>query len=579
MSIVEIVILALLALVLVLLIVSLWWQASSRGEDKGVDMGAQLSPIVQASSERLERELRHELSQNASGMRQELLQTLSQFQQVLLNQGGDVARTQNEQIDSFRLQLGSLQQGLSDSLQSTAQGLNAQALAARQAQDEAQQRSAQTQLDAMQQIARAQNEQIEAFRLQLAGMQQDLSVSLQATTQALNTQALAAREAQDQAAQRSVQAQLEAMQRLSDTMSAQLKALSQANEQRLNEMRATVDQRLTQVQASVEQRLVAIQQDNEKKLEQMRATVDEKLHATLEQRLGESFKQVADRLEQVHKGLGEMQNLARDVGSLNRVLTNVKTRGIFGEVQLAGLLEQVFTPEQYASNVATIPGSSERVEFAIALPGQREDGAPLWLPIDAKFPREDYERLLEAQDRADVAGVEASSKAIELRLRAEAKTIREKYIAPPHTTDFGMLFVPTEGLYAEALRRPGLVESLQREHKVMLVGPTTLLATLTSLQMGFRTLALEKRSAEVWEVLGAVKTEFGKFGDVLAKTKKKLQEASNTIDQAETRTRAMTRQLRSVESLPDEAASKLLKLGLPADALDGADAGADEADM
>ncbi|WP_231741504.1 DNA recombination protein RmuC [Paucibacter sp. KCTC 42545] len=575
MSIVEIVILALLALVLVLLIVSLWWQASSRGEDKGVDMGAQLSPIVQASSERLERELRHELSQNASGMRQELLQTLSQFQQVLLNQGGDVARTQNEQIDSFRLQLGSLQQGLSDSLQSTAQGLNAQALAARLAQDEAQQRSAQTQLDAMQQIARAQNEQIEAFRLQLAGMQQDLSVSLQATTQALNTQALAAREAQDQAAQRSVQAQLEAMQRLSDTMSAQLKALSQANEQRLNEMRATVDQRLTQVQASVEQRLVAIQQDNEKKLEQMRATVDEKLHATLEQRLGESFKQVADRLEQVHKGLGEMQNLARDVGSLNRVLTNVKTRGIFGEVQLAGLLEQVFTPEQYASNVATIPGSSERVEFAVCLPGQREDGAPLWLPIDAKFPREDYERLLEAQDRADVAGVEASSKAIELRLRAEAKTIREKYIAPPHTTDFGMLFVPTEGLYAEALRRPGLVESLQREHKVMLVGPTTLLATLTSLQMGFRTLALEKRSAEVWEVLGAVKTEFGKFGDVLAKTKKKLQEASNTIDQAETRTRAMTRQLRSVESLPDEAASKLLKLGLPADALDAAD----EADM
>jgi len=257
----------------------------------------------------------------------------------------------------------------------------------------------------------------------------------------------------------------------------------------------------------------------------------------------------------------------------------VKTRGIFGEVQLAGLLEQVFTPEQYASNVATIPGSSERVEFAIALPGQREDGAPLWLPIDAKFPREDYERLLEAQDRADAAGVEASSKAIEMRLRAEAKTIREKYIAPPHTTDFGMLFVPTEGLYAEALRRPGLVESLQREHKVMLVGPTTLLATLTSLQMGFRTLALEKRSAEVWEVLGAVKTEFGKFGDVLAKTKKKLQEASNTIDQAETRTRAMTRQLRSVESLPDEAASKLLKLGLPADALDGADAGADEADM
>ena len=281
--------------------------------------------------------------------------------------------------------------------------------------------------------------------------------------------------------------------------------------------------------------------------------------------MGESFKQVAERLEQVHKGLGEMQNLARDVGSLNRVLTNVKTRGIFGEVQLAGLLEQVFTPEQYAANVATIPGSNERVEFAIRLPGQRDDGEPLWLPIDAKFPREDYERLLEAQDRADAAGVEASGKAIEMRLRAEARTIRDKYIAPPHTTDFAILFVPTEGLYAEALRRPGLVEAMQREHKVMLTGPTTLLATLTSLQMGFRTLVLQKRSAEVWEVLGAVKTEFSRFGDVLAKTKKKLDEASNTIGQAEIRTRAMTRTLKNVEALPDEATATLLQLGLPAE--------------
>jgi DNA recombination protein RmuC len=226
------------------------------------------------------------------------------------------------------------------------------------------------------------------------------------------------------------------------------------------------------------------------------------------------------------------------------------------------LLEQVFTAEQYARNVATIPGSSERVEFAIRLPGQRDDGEPLWLPIDAKFPREDYERLLDAQERADAPGVETAAKAIETRLRAEARTIREKYIAPPHTTDFGILFVPTEGLYAEALRRPGLLEALQREHKVMLAGPTTLLATLTSLQMGFRTLALEKRSAEVWEVLGAVKTEFGKFGEVLAKTKKKLDEASQTIDLAETRTRAMTRKLKSVEALPDAAAQKLLHLGL-----------------
>jgi DNA recombination protein RmuC len=310
----------------------------------------------------------------------------------------------------------------------------------------------------------------------------------------------------------------------------------------------------------VQEQLKALQEGNERKLEQMRATVDEKLHATLEQRLGESFKQVAERLEQVHQGLGEMQGLARDVGSLNRVLTNVKTRGIFGEVQLAGLLEQVFTPQQYAANVETVPGSGARVEFAIRLPGRGDDGTTLWLPIDAKFPREDYERLLDAQDRADPQAAEAAARAIEVRLKAEARTIREKYVAAPHTTDFAILFVPTEGLYAEALRRPGLVETLQREHRVSLTGPTTLLATLSSLQMGFRTLALEKRSAEVWQVLGAVKTEFGKFGDVLAKTKKKLSEAASTIDAAEVRTRAMARQLKGVESLPEAQVQALLPL-------------------
>jgi DNA recombination protein RmuC len=389
----------------------------------------------------------------------------------------------------------------------------------------------------------------------LAQFQQVLTQGLQGSNQSLAAQALAAREAQDAAALRGAQAQAESMQRLSDAVREQLQGLSKRNDERLAELRQTVEQRLT-----------AIQQDNEKKLDQMRATVDEKLHATLEQRLGESFKQVAERLEQVHKGLGEMQNLARDVGSLNRVLTNVKTRGVFGEVQLAGLLEQVFTPEQYAANVATLPGCAERVEFAIKLPGQRDDGQPLWLPIDAKFPREDYERLLDAQERGDVAAADAAGKAIETRLRLEARTIREKYIGPPHTTDFGILFVPTEGLYAEALRRPGLVEGLQREFKVMLCGPTTLLATLTSLQMGFRTLALEKRSAEVWEVLGAVKTEFGKFGDVLAKAKKKLEEAGNTLDAAEVRTRAMTRKLKGVEALPDDASQQLLQLGLGEDA-------------
>lgn len=350
------------------------------------------------------------------------------------------------------------------------------------------------------------------------------------------------------------------------TLLAQGAESARTQNEQLGQLSLRNEQRLAEVRTAVQEQLKALQEGNERKLEQMRATVDEKLHATLELRLGESFKQVAERLEQVHQGLGEMQGLARDVGSLNRVLTNVKTRGVFGEVQLAGLLEQVFTPQQYAANVETVPGSGARVEFAIRLPGRSDDGAPLWLPIDAKFPREDHERLMDAQDRADAAAVEVSARAIEARLRMEARTIREKYIAAPHTTDFAILFLPTESLYAEALRRPGLMEALQREHRVTLAGPTTLLATLTSLQMGFRTLALEKRSAEVWQVLGAVKTEFGKFGDILVKTRKKLDEAARTIESAEVRTRAMARQLRSVEALPEAQAQALLPGGVETEA-------------
>jgi len=330
-----------------------------------------------------------------------------------------------------------------------------------------------------------------------------------------------------------------------------LKALSQSNEQKLEAVRATVQQQLTTLQA-----------DNNTKLEQMRATVDEKLQATLEKRLGDSFKLVSERLEQVHKGLGEMQTLASGVGDLKRVLTNVKTRGTWGEVQLGALLEQILAREQYEVNVATRPNANERVEYAIRLPGREQDGQ-VWLPIDAKFPIEDYQRLLDAQERADVAAVEEASKLLETRLKQEAKTIREKYIEPPHTTDFAILYLPTESLYAEALRRPGLTELLQREHRITLAGPTTLAAMLNSLQMGFKTLAIEKRSSEVWQVLGAVKTEFGKFGEVLAKTKKKLQETVNTIDNAETRTRQITRKLKSVEALP--VADALALLGDAAD--------------
>ena len=318
-----------------------------------------------------------------------------------------------------------------------------------------------------------------------------------------------------------------------------------------------LDERFQHLKIAVESRLTAIQADNASKLEDMRRTVDEKLHATLEQRLGESFKLVSDRLEQVHRGLGEMQHLAAGVGDLKRVLTNVKTRGTWGEVQLSALLEQLLTREQFAANVATRPGSNERVDFAIRLPG-RDDGAEVWLPLDAKFPIEDYQRLIDA---VDPATAEEAARAIEARIRQEARSIREKYVAPPHTTDFAILYLPIEGLYAEALRRPGLSESLQRDCRVTLAGPTTLAAMLNSLQMGFRTLAIEQRSAEVWAVLGAVKTEFGKFGEALAHTRKKLDEASNSISKAETRTRQLSRRLKDVEALPVAESEKMIGAG------------------
>ena len=414
-----------------------------------------------SANERLERELRTEVQASARGTRAELSQGLSLFQQALLAQSGDVARTQNEQIDSFRMQLGAMQQHVSETLQ-----------------------------------------------------------------------------------------------RFSDGLNEQLRLVSEGNERKLGEVRLVVEQRLT-----------ALQEGNEKKLDQMRATVDEKLQATLETRLGESFKQVADRLEQVHKGLGEMQSLAQGVGDLKHLLTNVKTRGIFGEAQLAALLEQVFTVDQYAAQIATRPGGKNTVDFAIKLPGRSDSGEPLWLPIDAKFPNEDYERLLDAQQRADATGAEAAGKALELRIRLEAKSISEKYIEPPYTTDFAILFLPTEGLYAEVLRRPGLMESLQRDHRIVLAGPTTLLAMLNSLQMGFRTLALEKRSSEVWQVLGAVKTEFGKFGDVLAKVKSQTETVLNTLNSAEQRSRVMGKALRQVEALPEAESARLLPIN-PVDPLD-----------
>jgi DNA recombination protein RmuC len=334
---------------------------------------------------------------------------------------------------------------------------------------------------------------------------------------------------------------------LGDSVLSTLTGISQMQQAQLAEMRNTVNARL-----------VNIQVENQKKLEQMRQTVDEKLQGTLEARLGESFKQVSDRLEQVYVGLGEMKSLAKGVGDLKRVLTNVKTLGSWGEVQLGAIIEEILAPDQFRKNVATAR-PDERVEYAVRLPGRDSHGEPVWLPIDAKFPVEDYQRLMYETERGDVESIERASRQLETTLRISAKNLAERHLAPPRTTDFGILFLSTEGLYAEAMRRPGLADSIQREHRVVLAGPSTVAALLSALQMGFRTLAIERRSSEVWETLGAVKTEFGRYADVLAKVKKKLGEAQNTIDSAETRTRAIQRRLRDVEDSDDpELASEAL---------------------
>ncbi|HZY19429.1 MAG TPA: DNA recombination protein RmuC [Ramlibacter sp.] len=400
---------------------------------------------LMAANERLERELRREISEGSRGVRQEMTHTLATFQEAVVRQAAEATRTQNTQIDAFAQQLALLQKTLAD------------------------------------------------------------------------------------------------------TLTTQLQGLSEQNARRISEVRATL-----------EAQLAILQQTNTAKLDEMRKTVDEKLQTTLEARLGESFKQVADRLEQVHKGLGEMQTLAQGVGDLQRVLTNVKTRGMFGEVQLEALLEQVLTPEQYGRQVETKPRSNQRVDFAIRFPGRSSDGTPVWLPIDAKFPREDYERLLDAHDRADAAAADSASRALEVRIRQEAKSICESYLAPPHTTDFAILFLPIESLYAEVLRRPGLMDHLQRDYRVTLAGPTTLLAMLNSLHMGFRTLALERQASEVWKVLGAVKTEFERYGTWVDKIREQVRKASETLETASTRTNQMRRALKVVESLPEGQAQALL---------------------
>ncbi len=356
--------------------------------------------------------------------------------------------------------------------------------------------------------------------------------------------------------------QIESAAKQAESQARGLEGFKETFTNRMQESQKSQAELFTALQDRVRLGLDQMRQENEAKLEKIRLTVDEKLQATLENRLGESFKIVSERLEQVHKGLGEMQSLASGVGDLKRVLTNVRSRGVYGEVQLEALLEQVMTPAQYEKNCATIPNSNERVEFAIRLPGRGDDDSIVYLPIDAKFPQEDYLRLQDAYEAGDQAALEAAQRGLRTRLLNEASKIRQKYVAPPHTTDFALLFLPTEGLYAEVLRMGGVAEQLQSDHQVILVGPTTLYAVLNSLQMGFRTLAIEKRSGEVWKVLGAVKTEFGKFGESLKAVSKKLQEASNKIDDSARRSRVMERKLREVEALPDADTNKILPFAM-----------------
>ncbi|CCJ34125.1 DNA recombination protein RmuC [Caloramator australicus RC3] len=356
---------------------------------------------------------------------------------------------------------------------------------------------------------------------------------------------------------------------MSDTINQQINSISNLQKDQLDlvlkqllELLKTNSEGLERIRQSVENKLQQIQEDNNKKLEEMRATVDEKLHNTLERRLGESFKNISERLEALYKQLGEMQSLNSGINDLKRALTNVKTRGIWGEIQLANIIEEIFTRDQYDVNVATKKGSRDVVEFAIKLPSKDDTKKYIYLPIDAKFPQEDYQRLLDAQDLGDKEVVDAARKQLEARIKGEAKSIFEKYIDPPNTTDFAIMFLPTESLFAEVVRNTGLIETLQREYKVIITGPTTITALLNSLQMGFRTLAIEKRSSEVWQILGAIKTEFGKFAEILEKTQKKLQEASNSIENATKKTRTIERKLKKVEELPIEESKNIIDIEL-----------------
>jgi DNA recombination protein RmuC len=520
----------------------------------------QLGSFAKASGERLDG-VRAESATGAKQLREEVVATLKGISETITKTMSGLASAQQSQFEAFANQLTSFAQVSGDKLD----GVRAEsATGAKQLREEVVttlKSISETMAKTMKDLAVAEKAQLEAFSGQIASLTKTSGEKLDGIRAESSTGAKQLREEVIATLKGITEATTKTMGELANIQKTQLEAMSTA----IGKLSDSNEKKLEAVRVTVEGKLQSMQIDNAKQLEQMRQTVDEKLQGTLEKRLGESFKQVSERLELVHKGLGEMQTLATGVGDLKKVLTNVKTRGTWGEVQLGVLLEQVLNPDQFATNVATKDGG-ERVEFAIRLPGQGNDkDETVWLPIDAKFPVEDYQRLIEAQERVDVEGVEAAGKQLENRVKACASDICGKYLNPPKTTDFGILFLPIEGLFAEVIRRTGLIEVIQRECRVVIAGPTTLWSILSSLQMGFRTLAIQKRSSEVWNLLAAVKTEWTKYGDILDAVQKKLIQASETIDKAKARSRAVGRKLKDVQELPTSEVRAILPQNLVED--------------
>lgn len=524
------------------------------------DFSGQLGSFAKASGERLDG-VRAESATGAKQLREEVVVTLKALSETITKTMGELTNVQKGQLDAFSDQLSSFAKASGEKLD----GVRVEsATGGKQLREEVVTTLAsisETMVKTIRDLSAAEKAQLEAFSGQIASLTKTSGDKLDGIRTESATGAKQLREEVIAALKGITEATTKTMGELANLQKVQLEAMSTA----IGKLSDSNEKKLEAVRVTVEGKLQSIQTDNAKQLDQMRQTVEEKLQGTLEKRLGESFKQVSERLELVHRGLGEMQSLATGVGDLKKVLTNVKTRGTWGEVQLGALLEQVLNPDQFATNVATKDGG-ERVEFAIKLPGQGMDKDEIiWLPIDAKFPVEDYQRLIEAQERADVEGVEVAGKQLENRVKACAGDICKKYLNPPKTTDFGILFLPIEGLFAEVIRRTGLTEAIQRECRVVIAGPTTLWSILSSLQMGFRTLAIQKRSSEVWNLLAAVKTEWTKYGDVLEAVQKKLLQASDTIGKAQMRSRAVGRKLKDVQELPVGEAIALLPLDAPED--------------